>query len=266
MPFFDTHTHLDYLVQELNQSLSHLVAEAKAHQVEKMLVVGINRQSIDYLPNWLSDQPNLYYGVGLHPLFIATHKSQDLDYLEQHLAQQNKQCIAVAEIGLDRYPAEIITAEMWQKQCEFFDAQLNLANRYHLPVNLHSRRSHDQLYTFLKRHQLPKTGIVHGFSGSYEQAKRFVDLGYKIGVGGTITYPRANKTRQAIARLPLSALVLETDSPDMPIMGWQGQPNHPACLPLIFAELCKLRSENQENIAEQLWQSSVQLLLSEKHS
>ena len=206
-----------------------------------MLVVGINRQSIDYLPNWLSDQPNLYYGVGLHPLFIATHKSQDLDYLEQHLAQQNKQCIAVAEIGLDRYPADIITEQMWQKQCEFFDAQLSLANRYHLPVNLHSRRAHDQLYTFLKRHQLPKTGIVHGFSGSYEQAKRFVDLGYKIGVGGTITYPRANKTRQAIARLPLSALVLETDSPDMPIMGWQGQPNHPARLPLIFAELCQLR-------------------------
>lgn len=266
MPFFDTHTHLDYLEQELNQSLSHLVAEAKAHQVEKMLVVGINRQSIDYLPNWLSDQPNLYYGVGLHPLFIATHKSQDLDYLEQHLAQQNKQCIAVAEIGLDRYPADIITEQMWQKQCEFFDAQLSLASRYHLPVNLHSRRAHDQLYTFLKRHQLPKAGIVHGFSGSYEQAKRFVDLGYKIGVGGTITYPRANKTRQAIARLPLSALVLETDSPDMPIMGWQGQPNHPARLPLIFAELCQLRSENQENIAEQLWQSSVQLLLSEKQS
>jgi TatD DNase family protein len=91
--------------------------------------------------------------------------------------------------------------------------------------------------------------VVHGFSGSLQQAERFVALGYKIGVGGTITYPRANKTRDVVARLPLSALVLETDAPDMPLNGWQGQPNRPERIVDVFQTLSTLRSEPPEVIA-----------------
>ena len=101
--------------------------------------------------------------------------------------------------------------------------------------------------------------MVHGFAGSYDQAKRFVDLGYKIGVGGTITYERANKTRQAIAKLPLEALVLETDTPDMPVFGFQGQPNRPERIVHTFEALCRLRSENAEVIKEMTWQNSLVL-------
>lgn len=257
--FFDTHTHLDYLANDLQQSLHQIVEAATAQKVIKMLVVGIDRQSLVKLPQWVSTESNLYYGLGLHPLFIAQHTEQDLLLLEQCLAERKANCIAVAEIGLDRYPPEITTAELWQKQCDFLEAQLALAKRYQLPVSLHSRRAHDQLFPFLKRYDLAKKGVIHGFSGSYQQAKRFVDLGYKIGVGGTITYSRANKTRQAIAQLPLTALVLETDSPDMPVSGWQGQPNHPARLPLIAQALAELRSERYETLVEQIWQNSHQL-------
>lgn len=88
-----------------------------------------------------------------------------------------------------------------------------------------SRRTHDKLAMHLKRHDLSRTGVVHGFSGSLQQAERFVQLGYKIGVGGTITYPRASKTRDVIAKLPLASLLLETDAPDMPLNGFQGQAN-----------------------------------------
>ncbi len=122
-----------------------------------------------------------------------------------------------------------------------------------------SRRCHDQLYTFLKRISLAKTGVIHGFAGSYQQAKRFVDLGYSIGVGGTITYERANKTRQAIRQLPLNSLVLETDSPDMPIFGHQGQPNQPARIQQIFQTLCELRPESPEQIKHTIWQNSTVL-------
>ena len=101
--------------------------------------------------------------------------------------------------------------------------------------------------------------MVHGFSGSYDQAKRFVDLGYKIGVGGTITYERANKTRQAIAKLPLEALVLETDTPDMPVFGFQGQPNRPERIVHTFEALCRSRNENAEVIKETAWQNSLTL-------
>ncbi|MDQ6588042.1 MAG: TatD family hydrolase, partial [Haemophilus parainfluenzae] len=120
-------------------------------------------------------------------------------------------------------------------------------------------KSHEQLFRFLKQANLTKCGVVHGFSGSYDQAKRFVDLGYKIGVGGTITYERANKTRQAIAKLPLEALVLETDTPDMPVFGFQGQPNRPERIVHTFEALCHLRSENAEVIKETAWQNSLTL-------
>ena len=149
--------------------------------------------------------------------------------------------------------------ELWQKQQLFLESQLYLAKKYNLSVNLHSRKSHEQLFRFLKQANLPKCGVVHGFSGSYEQAKRFVDLGYKIGVGGTITYERANKTRQAIAKLPLEALVLETDTPDMPVFGFQGQPNRPERIVHTFDALCSLRSENAEVIKETAWQNSLTL-------
>lgn len=103
----------------------------------------------------------------------------------------------------------------------------------------------------LKRHDLSRTGVVHGFSGSLQQAERFVQLGYKIGVGGTITYPRASKTRDVIAKLPLASLLLETDAPDMPLNGFQGQANRPN-RPPVFAVLCELRSESADEIAEVL--------------
>lgn len=100
---------------------------------------------------------------------------------------------------------------------------------------------------------------MHGFAGSYEQAKRFVDLGYKIGVGGTITYTRANKTREAIRKLPLESLILETDSPDMPVFGYQGEPNRPERLLVTFQALCELRNEMPEQIVESVWLTSEKL-------
>ena len=134
-----------------------------------------------------------------------------------------------------------------------------MAKQFNLPVNIHSRKTHDQIFTFLKRIPLSKLGVVHGFSGSYDQAKRFVDLGYKIGVGGTITYERANKTRQAIAKLPIDALVLETDSPDMPVFGFQGQPNRPERIVESFKALCTLRNEPTELIKKVTWKNACQI-------
>ena len=108
----------------------------------------------------------------------------------------------------------------------------------------------------LKRIDLPRKGVVHGFSGSLQQAQRFIELGYKIGVGGTITYPRASKTRDVMAQLPLSALLLETDAPDMPLNGFQGQPNRPEQAARVFTALCELRKEPEEVIAGALLENT----------
>lgn len=260
MRFFDTHTHLDYLAEMLNCSVPELVTQAGKEGIEKILVVAVFAKQFERVIQTAKSVPKkLVYGLGLHPLYIQQHQIKDLDQLETLLAKQDPLCTAIAEIGLDKAIADICTAELWKKQCEYLEAQLALSKQFNLPVNLHSRKSHDALFTFLKKAQLVKTGVIHGFAGSYDQAKRFVDLGYKIGVGGIITYQRANKTRETIKKLPLESLLLETDSPDMPVFGYQGNPNRPERLKISFEALCLLRQETPSLIAETIWRNSLLL-------
>ncbi|MCK3655577.1 deoxyribonuclease [Pasteurellaceae bacterium Macca] len=260
MIFFDTHTHLDYLAQDLNLSIPELVAQSEQAGITRLMVVAVWAKNFQKVTACSQQaRQNVVYGLGLHPLYIQQHTLADLDELAQRLAQRDTHCTAVAEIGLEKGVEAVCTAELWHKQQTFLEAQLALAKQYDLPVNLHSRKSHDTLAVFLKKAQLPKTGVVHGFAGSFEQAKRFVDLGYKIGVGGTITYARAQKTRETIRKLPLESLLLETDAPDMPVFGFQGQPNRPERLKVTFQSLCELRSESPEQIAECIWQTSEAL-------
>ncbi|OOF71195.1 TatD family hydrolase [Rodentibacter caecimuris] len=260
MAFFDTHTHLDYLQRISNEPLPQIIEKARNVGVEKILIVAVLARDFETIQKMTALYPkNLYYGLGLHPLYIKEHSEDDLSVLEHALANRNKNGTAVAEIGLERAIPDLLAGEIWQKQCHFFESQLYLAKQFALPVNIHSRKSHDQVFSFLKRISLPKRGVVHGFAGSYDQAKRFVDLGYKIGVGGTITYQRANKTRQAIAKLPLESLVLETDSPDMPVFGFQGRSNCPERIANIFGSLCELREESSDRITEIIWGNSDEL-------
>ncbi|UDW82841.1 TatD family hydrolase [Pasteurella canis] len=260
MAFFDTHTHLDYLQRDTGESIEQLLSNALQVGVNKILIVSVLAQDFNFIQKMTALYPqHLYYGLGLHPLYIAQHSQHDLVLLEKALSEQILNCTAVAEIGLERAIPELLTDLLWRKQCEFLEAQLYFAKRYDLPVNLHSRKAHDQLFTFLKRIPLAKRGVIHGFAGSYEQAKRFVELGYKIGVGGTITYQRANKTRDAVRRLPLDCLLLETDSPDMPVFGFQGQVNRPERVFNVFQSLCELRTETPEQIEQCIWQQSVDL-------
>ena len=260
MPFFDTHTHLDYLHHDTGEPLAQLVDNAKQVDVQKILIVAVKEPDFKTIQNMTALFPeHLYCGLGLHPLYIKEHQEHDLEILDAALSVRNQNCTAVAEIGLECAIPDLLTDELWQKQQHFLESQLYLAKKYNLSINLHSRKSHEQLFRFLKRIPLSKLGVVHGFSGSYDQAKRFVDLGYKIGVGGTITYERANKTRQVIAKLPLDALVLETDSPDMPVFGFQGQPNRPERIVESFKALCALRNEPAELIKKVTWENACQI-------
>lgn len=258
--FFDTHTHLDYLAQDTQTSIPDLVLNATQSNVAKILIMAVVVGDFKKIQNQTALCPEaLRYGLGLHPLYIRQHQVVDLDTLEAELRAHPQGLTAVGEIGLERAISDLLSDDLWLKQQDFFEAQLQLARYHQFPVNIHSRKSHDHLFAFLKRIDLAKKGVVHGFAGSYEQAKRFVDLGYKIGVGGTITYVRAHKTRQAIARLPLDALLLETDSPDMPVFGFQGEPNRPERLVQIFSSLCQIRQESPEIMLESLWQNSLAL-------
>ncbi|EOF4705707.1 MAG: metal-dependent hydrolase [Klebsiella huaxiensis] len=244
--FIDTHCHFDFPPFTGDETAS--IARAVQAGVTQIVVPAIEADNFERVLALAEQHNALYAALGLHPIVIERHDESSLEQLEVYLAQRPSKLVAVGEIGLDLYRED----PQFERQLSVFEAQLRLAKRYDLPVILHSRRTHDKLAMLLKKHALPRTGVVHGFAGSLQQAERFVQLGYKIGVGGTITYPRASKTRDVMAQLPLSALLLETDAPDMPLNGFQGHPNRPEQAARVFATLCELRQESANEIANAL--------------
>ena len=167
--------------------------------------------------------------------------------------------VAVGEIGLDGFVPQINTPEAFAKQVHFFEAQLLLAQRHQLPVIMHVRRSADGLLKGLRRFPVVG-GIAHAFNGSLQQAQMFIDMGFKLGFGGALTYDRATKLKALATELPLSALVLETDAPDIPptwiyataeqrALGKAQGRNSPAELPRIASVLAELRGISLEELA-----------------
>ncbi|MBD1226331.1 TatD family hydrolase [Xenorhabdus griffiniae] len=249
----DTHCHFDFPPFAGDEIAS--LQQASQMGVEKIIVPTISQTNFQRVSALAETYSPIYAAFGLHPLYIAEHQQVHLDALAQKLQKKEAKCVAVGEIGLDLY----MPNPQFEKQKSMLEVQLRLAKQYDLPVILHSRKSHDQLAAILRKHKLPRAGVIHGFAGSLSQAQAFIRLGFYIGVGGTITYDRAQKTRSAIAQLPLSSLVLETDAPDMPLSGFQGQPNRPERVAQVFSVLCQLRRESTDEIANQIYQNSMTL-------
>lgn len=252
MQFIDTHCHFDFPV--FYDALDNSLALAHQAGVEKIIIPAVARWNWQPVLALSQRYPELYCALGLHPLYIHTHTQQHLAELREWLTLSPR-CVALGEIGLDHYMAN----PQPEKQAYFLIEQLKLAIEFDLPVILHSRKTHDKLSALLRRYPVARKGVIHGFAGSQQQAENFIQQGYFIGVGGTITYERAQKTRRAIAALPLECLLLETDAPDMPVSGFQGEPNRPERIKSIFEHLCQLRQESPDIIAAQLYQNSVNL-------
>lgn len=253
MSFIDTHCHFDF--PPFIDDAAGSIARAAASGVERIIVPSVDASRFALVSQLAQQHEALYAALGLHPINIAEHNDAHLADLEHWLQTPDAKRVAIGEIGLDLF----MNDAQFGKQTHLLDAQLKLAKKYDLPVILHSRRTHDQLAMHLRRHNLPRCGVVHGFAGSQQQAERFIQLGYLIGVGGTITYARASKTRNTIANLPLDFLLLETDAPDMPLHGFQGQPNRPERARNVFDALCELRTEPPAVIADALWHNTLRL-------
>lgn len=253
MRFIDTHCHLDF--PPFNTAFAETLALATASGVEKIIAVAVTAQRFEQVMALSEQAAIVYSALGLHPVWINQHQPHDLELLERQVSRRANKLVAIGEIGLDSYTPELRAC--LSRQIHYLQQQLNFAKIYRLPVILHSRGTHEALAKILRQQQLPCTGVIHGFTGSYQQGKQFIDLGYCIGVGGTISYARANKTRNAIAKFPLQSLILETDSPDMPLQGYQGQANRPERILQVFQHLCELRSESPEIVCQQLWHNSL---------
>lgn len=250
MPWIDTHCHLD--AAEFDADRDAVRQNAKTLGVEKCVIPAVMASHFDEV-RLLAHRHADAYALGIHPLYTQQAEDKDLATLDAHLHahRDDPRLVAVGEIGLDGFVPEINTPEAFAKQTHFFEAQLQIAQRHQLPVILHVRRSADGLLKGLR--QFPVAGgIAHAFNGSLQQAKMFIEMGFKLGFGGAMTYERATKLRALATELPLSALVLETDAPDIP-PHWmyttaedrekgkaQGR-NSPAELPRIASVLAELR-------------------------
>ena len=229
---FDTHCHLDF--PEFDADREHVLQHCRQLGLEGVLVPGVSAASWSRLLALTDQHADLFPALGLHPMFIDEHRDEHLLELEKLL--QADRAVALGEIGLDFFLPQLDRL----RQQHFFQAQLQLAVRYQLPVILHVRKAHDQVLSLLRQHRLPG-GIVHAFSGSYQQAQQYIELGFMLGFGGAMTWPRATKLQSLAARLPLSSLVLETDAPDMRPFGIDSHRNSPEYLPQIASFLADLR-------------------------
>jgi TatD DNase family protein len=250
MRFADTHCHFDF--SQFDQSREALLTACKESAIDLIVVPSTVCRGWDGVIELCQGSLQLRYALGLHPYFLAEHKEEHLDVLDQYLMRNADSVVAVGEIGLDVFIDDI------ERQQYFFQCQLVLASKHKLPVILHSRKAHSQIVKCLKKHNF-FGGVVHAFSGSKQELEQFIALGLKIGVGGVITWPNSTKTRKAIQYAPLDSLVLETDSPDMPILGEGKGQSTPLNVLRIFESLCSLRQESPEVLAAALWRNSLTL-------
>lgn len=246
MRLIDTHTHLDF--PDFDADRAALLDQAQAVGVERLVVLGVERGNWQRVWDGVKADPRLYAALGLHPVYLDSHRPEHLAQLREWLERLagDPQLCAVGEFGLDYYLPELDR----ERQQSLFEAQLQVAADFQLPALLHVRRSHAPVTATLKRFKLKRAGIIHAFSGSREEAREYLKLGFKLGLGGAATWPQALRLRKVIAELPLDAVVLETDSPDMAPVMYPAQRNSPLHLPDICAALAQIMGCTAEALAQ----------------
>ena len=263
--WIDTHCHLD--APEFAPDVDAVRAQARAAGVQHLVIPAVQVAHVEAVRE-LAHRHGDSYALGIHPLYTPQVADGDVERLAQLLEQHrhDPHLVAIGEIGLDFFVPGLDA----ERQTRFYRQQLQLARRFDLPVILHVRRSADALLKGLR--EVPvQGGIAHAFNGSLQQARAFIALGFKLGFGGALTYERALQLRRLATELPIEALVLETDAPDMP-PHWiyrtaaeraAGQPqgrNQPAELPRIAQVLADLRGMPLEALAQQTEANAVQAL------
>lgn len=250
--FTDSHCHLDF--DPLREDLPNLLRQCQQAHIHHIVIPSIGPKNwqkvLELAKKHSAEHLTLHPCLGIHPWFLNNLTSDSLNILAQLVQQHRDDIVAIGEAGIDGVIAK--EQQNLAEQIRVFERQLSLAKEHYLPIIVHHRKSHQLIVPMLRQKQLAQGGIIHAFSGSYQQACQYIDLGFKLGIGGTITYPRAEKTLKAVKKLPLESLVLETDAPAMPLYGYQGEDNSPLRVTKVFEALVSIRTESPEEIAHAL--------------
>ncbi len=244
----DTHCHLD--AGEFGGRGSAVAARAAEAGVVRIVVPAVKVANFAGVVQLAAATPGCHYALGIHPMCVEDASENDLAHLRDAIAAgvNDERFVAVGEIGLDFFVPALREGVLREKQEYFYAEQLKIARDFDLPVLLHVRRSQDIILKYLRRIAVPG-GIAHAFNGSFQQAETFIGMGFKLGFGGEMTYTRSLQIRRLASTLPLDAIVLETDAPDIP-PAWE-EPGHntPEHLPRIGAVFAELRGLSLEDAA-----------------
>lgn len=236
----DSHSHID--APEFDRDRDAVLARARTAGVTAQIVPAVTAASWPGLRDLCASRPDLHPAYGLHPMFMTGHRPEHLGQLRTWLERERP--VAVGECGLDYWRDEGDRDE----QQRYLATQLALAREFDLPVILHARKAVDDITAALRRIGGLR-GIVHSFAGSQAQAEQLWKLGFHLGIGGPVTYERAQRLRRIVAAMPIEFLLLETDSPDQPLSGHQGRRNEPALLTEVLAVVAALRDEDPATVA-----------------
>jgi TatD DNase family protein len=236
----DSHCHLD--APEFDHDRNAVIARARAAGVMAQVIPAVAASGWPKLRALCAGHEGLYPAYGLHPMFLAEHRDEDIDALRELLTTGH--AVAVGECGLDFHVPGLDET----RQRFFFEAQLKVAIEFDLPVIVHARKAVDAVISVL-RGIGGLRGVVHSFSGSEQQAEQLWKLGFHLGIGGPVTYDRAQRLRRIVATMPIEHLLLETDAPDQPDAGHRGERNEPARLTVACHCIAGLRGITPDALA-----------------
>lgn len=240
MRLIDTHCHFDDI--SFDSDRTDLLQQMHEKQVSDLILPAITAASWPIIHQLAIQHAELHASYGLHPIYLAEHRPEHLTELKQWLEQGD--AVAVGECGLDFFVPDLDEAQ----QIDYFVAQLRIAKAFDLPLIIHARRSVDQVLKQIRRIGGLR-GVVHSFAGSQQQVDLLMAQGFCVGIGGTVTYERAQRLRQIVASLPDEFLLLETDAPDQPDSQWRGKRNVPTRLPVVAQMVAELRGMTVEQVA-----------------
>ncbi|MCP4041327.1 MAG: TatD family hydrolase [Gammaproteobacteria bacterium] len=251
MELIDTHCHLDLPVFDPDRE--RILTNCRRIGVNNIVIPGISASGWKGLLDLCAKEDGLYPALGLHPLYLDRHHETDIVRLEEVIG--GGMPVAVGEIGLDYYARDGDRSG----QQKLFESQLSIARHADLPVLLHVRKAHDRVLATLRRIGVTG-GIAHAFNGSLHQGMQYLELGFKLGFGGMLTYKRSRRLRALARDLPLGALVLETDAPDLAVVSHHGERNSPEYLPECLAAMSEVRDDDPGVIAMQTTQNVREVL------
>ncbi|MGV3655376.1 MAG: TatD family hydrolase [Noviherbaspirillum sp.] len=246
--WIDTHCHLD--ASEFGLEADAVARAAAAGKVSRIVIPAVACANFGAVATLAARHANCRYALGIHPIFVPDAEEDDLAVLRAtaEAALGDPNLVAIGEIGLDFFVPALASGPLREKQEYFYSEQLKIARDLGLPVVLHVRRSQDIVLKYLRR--IPVAGgIAHAFNGSFQQADAFIGLGFRLGFGGAMTFTRALQIRRLATQLPLDAIVLETDAPDIPPTWIHPGRNSPEELPRIGHVLAELRGMREEDVA-----------------